>query len=423
MMWTICRMGGAGRETAVSATITFPPRALRTCRMDSDAPPAPGLDAVALDRVRDALAAGALSAVDTLADELRAAGDFNNLFYARLMRKRIELGLSPFPTGSSTEIPPEAHEAYEDAIRKAGREVGTLYLERGDIPKAWVFYRMLGEPEPIKLALRNYDPPPDADTYAVVEVAWQHAVFPEKGFDLILDRHGVCSAITMVSSSDLAQNPAIRDYCVKRLVRALHEQLLERLRNDLASRGTPTDSLTITDAVTKHPELFADDVYHIDTSHLSSVVQMAMQLSPCDEIGLARELCRYGEKLSPGLKGDNDPPFDDTYTDYGVYLDTLSGADVEGGLTHFRAKAAQGAVDGYQFPAEVLVNLLLKVERLPEALAVAQQYLTAEDGRQLSCPSVTELARRSGDFMAVAQVARANADPVNYLAGLIAAQK
>lgn len=391
--------------------------------MDTDAPPAPGLDAAAFDRLRAALADGPLAAIDALAGELRAAGDFNNLFYARLMRKRVELGLPPFPTGSSADVPPEAHEAYEDAIRRAGREVGALYLERGDIPKAWVFYRMLGEPEPVKLALRGYDPPPDADTYPVVEVAWQHAVFPEKGFDLVLDRHGVCSAITMVHSSDLGQNTAVRDYCVRRLVRALHEQLLERLRNDLTSRGTPADGLSITDVVTRHPELFADDVYHVDTSHLSSVVQMALQLPKCEEVGLARELCRYGEKLSPGLKGDNDPPFDDTYADYGVYLDVISGADVDGGLAHFRAKAARGAADGYQFPAEVLVNLLLKADRLPDALAAAKQYLASEDGRQLSCPGVTELARRAGDYQTAAEVARANTDPVNFLASLIAARE
>ena len=48
----------------------------------------------------------------------------------------------------------------------------------------------------MKLALRNYTPGPDDDTYPVVEVAWQQAVYPEKGFDLILDRNGVCSAIT-----------------------------------------------------------------------------------------------------------------------------------------------------------------------------------------------------------------------------------
>lgn len=385
----------------------------------SDAPPAPTLPPAAFDRLRAALeSAGPLAAIDALADELRAAEDFQNLFYARLMRKRVELGVPPFPTGPSADMPPETHDAYEAAIRDAGREVGGLYLDRGDIPRAWMYFRMLGEPEPIKEALARYDPGPDDDTYPIVEVAWQQGVLPEKGFDVILERHGVCSAITMVHSADLSQNPALREYCVKRLVRALSEQLVERLRNDLRSHGLDASGTTVPELL--RDELFGEDLYHIDVSHLSSVVQLALQLPPGPELDLARGLCAYGVRLSPGLRGDNDPPFEGTYADYRVYLDVLAGADVEAGLDHFRAKTERFAAEGYQFPAEVLVNLLLRVDRLPEALEVARKYLSGADDRQLSCPGVTELARRARDYAALAETAKGKGDPVNYLAGLIA---
>ncbi|HET6575090.1 MAG TPA: hypothetical protein VFG68_15895 [Fimbriiglobus sp.] len=387
----------------------------------TDAPPAPALDPAVYDRLRAALdSTGPLAAIDALADELRAAGDLANLFYARLMHSRVELGAPPFPTGPSADLPPDTHDAYEAAIRDAGREVGGLFLDRGDIPRAWMYFRMLGEPEPVKQALAKYDPGPDDDTYPIVEVAWQQGVLPEKGFDVVLDRHGVCSAITMVHTADLNQNPALREYCVKRLVRALHEQLTERLRADLQSRGLETTGATVPDLL--RDELFGEDLYHIDVSHLSSVVQMALHLPPGPELGLARGLCEYGRRLSPGLRGDNDPPFEDTYADYKVYLDVLAGADVEAGLAHFRAKTERFAAEGYQFPAEVLVNLLLRVDRLPEALAAARDHLSGADDRQLSCPGVTELARRARDYAALAEAARAKGDPVSYLAGLIAGQ-
>src|SRR5205814_925473 len=104
--------------------------------------------------------------------------------------------------------------------------------------KAWAFFRMLGEPDPVREALAAFDPPADADIYPIIEIAWQNGVLPKKGFDLILARHGVCSAITMVGSSDLNSNPDLRDHCVGRLTKALHEQLTERLRTDLEGRGT-----------------------------------------------------------------------------------------------------------------------------------------------------------------------------------------
>ena len=180
---------------------------------------------------------GPRAAVEQLVADLRKAEDFQNLFYALLLKKRVELGVSPFPTGPCHRTAARHHEPYEQAIRDAGREVGHALLERKQYAQAWAFFRMLGEPEPVKAALEAYSPGPDDDVYPVIEIAWQNAVLPKKGFDLVLDRHGVCSAITMVSSSDITTNAELRDHCVGRLVRAIHAQLLERLRGDAEGRG------------------------------------------------------------------------------------------------------------------------------------------------------------------------------------------
>ncbi|MFO0851560.1 MAG: hypothetical protein U0871_23820 [Gemmataceae bacterium] len=387
--------------------------------MNTDAPP---VDPALFDRLRAALASGGpTAAVDALCQQLQVSGDTQGLFYARLLRKRVELGVSPFPTGPSADLPPHTHDAYEEAIRQAGREAGNALLARGDIPRAWAFFRMLGEADPVREALRAYTPGPDDDLYPVVEVAWQHGLLPEKGFDLVLDRSGVCSAITLTHSSDLSQNPALREYCTTRLVRALYEQLRERLRGDLAARGTDTASdARVGEMVAAHPDLFAEDVYHIDTSHLSSVCQTSLHLPPGEALDLARELCAYGAKLSPGLRGTNDPPFQDTYADYKVYLDVLAGHQVEEGLADFRRKLEAGAAEGYRYPAEVMVNLLLKADRLPEAVAVAKEHLADADERSLSCPGLTELAKRAGDYGTIADAAKGKADPVTYLAALLA---
>src|SRR4051812_33131882 len=258
---------------------------------DPDAPPPPKLDPAAFDRLKAALAAeGPAAAIDKLIAELKAAEDFGGLFYALLLKKRVELGVSPFPTGPASELPAHTHEPYEQAIRDAGRLVGNTYLGRGDLPRAWTFFRMLGEPEPVRAALAKLVPDENTDVYPLIEIAWQNGVLPEKGFDLVLDRHGVCSAITMVSSSDLSANAKLRDYCIARLVRALHEQLKERVRADLEARGLPAPAgATIPQLIDGRPELFGEDAYHIDTSHLASVVQMSTHLPPGPELDLARE--------------------------------------------------------------------------------------------------------------------------------------
>jgi hypothetical protein len=389
---------------------------------DTETPPLPKLDPAAFDRLRAALAsAGPAAAIDGLIAELRRAEDFNSLFYAMLLKKRVELGVAPFPTGPSSELPPHTHEPYEQAIREAGRHVGELYLQRGDLPRAWTFFRMLGEPGPVREALAKLDPDPGADVYPLIEIAWQNGVLPEKGFDLVLDRHGICSAITMVGSSDLSGNASLRDYCVGRLVRALHAQLVERLRNDLEARGLPTpEGASIPQLINGHPELFAEDGYHVDTSHLSSVVQMSTHLPPGPDLDLAREVCEYGRHLGPGLQGNNDPPFEDNYADFLAYLNVVAGVDVDRNLERFREKAERDFAEGITYSAQVFVNLLVKANRVKDALAAAKRYLLREDERNLICPGVNELARRLGDYDAMAEAAMARGDAVQFLAGLIA---
>lgn len=390
---------------------------------DPDGAP-PAISASAFDRPAAALAAhGPAAAVDELVSELRTAEDFQGLFYALLMKKRLELGVSPFPMSPVSELPAHTHEPYEDAIRAAGRHVGGLLLDRNEFSKAWAFFRMLGEPEPVREALERFVPGPDDDVYPLIEIAWQGGVLPKKGFDLVLDRHGICSAITMVSGSDLGSNPDLRNYSVGRLATALHAQLTERLRSDLGTRGVSApEGASIPQLVEMHPELFAEDAYHIDTSHLSSVVQMSAQLPPGAALDLARELCAYGRKLAPNLQGHNDAPFEENYDDYLAYLNVVAGEKVEEGLARFAAKAEREAAEGATYAAQVYVNLLLRANRTNEALAAAKRFLLAEDDRNLICPGVNELARRVGDFTVLADAARARNDAVGFLASLIAAK-
>ncbi len=165
-------------------------------------------------------------------------------------------------------------------------------------------------------------------------------------------------------------------------------------------------------------------MYHIDVSHLGSVVQMSMHLPPSEELNLARELCAYGQKLSPRFQFNSDPPFEDQYRDYGVYLATIAGEDVEAGLAHFRAKVENANPEEVgTFPAEVFVNLLLKLGRNEEALAVGRKYLAKVDARRLTCPGIVELCEKAGDFGTLAGVAREQNNAVHFVAGLLASRR
>lgn len=382
------------------------------------------MDSATFDDLQHTLeGAGPAAAIERLCTALRDRKDYSSLFYALLMKKRHELGVSPVPTGPAQDLPEAVHAPYEDAIRDAGRQVGRLYLDEGDIPRAWMYYRMISEPGPITEALDKYKPGESEDVQQVVEIAYHQGVHPRKGFDLVLERFGLCSAITTAGGGhDLGHAPEVREYCIKRLVQALTRELKDRLKTDIMRReGSAPEVDSVKELIAGRDWLFEDDFYHIDVSHLSAVVQMSIHLPPGEELNLARDLCAYGTHLSPRFQYAGDPPFDDQYKDYGVYLATLAGDGQEEGLAHFRAKVekADPENDGTR-PAEVLVNLLVRLGRHAEALAVARRYLAAVDNRQLGCPSITELCQKTHDYQTLAEVAREQGDPVHFLAGLLA---
>ncbi len=285
---------------------------------------------------------GAAPAIDQLCHVLEERHDYPNLFYALLLKKRFELGVSPIPTAPASELPAEYHAAYEEAIRNAGHHVGALALRDGRIPDAWVFYRMLGEKEPVVKAIENVKLLDGEDCNDLINIAFHEGVHPRKGFDLLLDRYGLCSAITTLGGQDFRNDTDTRDYCLKRLVRALYDELVGRLTAEIEHQeGKKPESRNVAELIAGRDWLFGDDFYCIDTSHLSSVVQMSMYLPRGPELQMVRDMCQYGQKLSPRFQYPGAPPFEDQYRDYAVYFAILAGENVEVGLAHFRAKVEQ----------------------------------------------------------------------------------
>jgi hypothetical protein len=362
-------------------------------------------------------------AIDRLCTRLRERKEYDKLFYALLLKKRHELGVYPVPTDAAQFLPEAVQQSYEAAIREAGRTVGQLYLEANDIPRAWMYFRMIGEPQAVARALEHYTIKEDEDCQQLIEIAFHQGVHPHKGFDWILDRYGICSAITQVSGQEFPQLE-VRQYCVKGLVRALYDQLRVRLSEDIARReGKAPPEQTVRDLMVGRGWLFEDEFSHVDVSHLGSIVQMSISLSSCAELGMARELCDYARRQKPRYQYPGDPPFENQYEDSAVYLAILAGDRVEEGLAHFRAKVANNDLAKIgTFPAAVLVNLYVRLNRLPEALAVARKYLAGADSPPTACPSIAELCKETHDFQTLAEVAREQGDPVHFIAGLLAAR-
>lgn len=362
---------------------------------------------------------GPAQAVQRLCDALRERKDYHGLFYGLVLAKRIELGLPAIHVGSE-QIPSEKIAPYEEAIREAARTVGRLFLEQNDLASAWPYFRMIGEHEPMIAAIERIEPTQDEAAQQAIEIGFHEGVSPRRGFDLLLARYGICSAITAVGQAfHMPQD--VRDHCVKRLIRALHAELRERLKAELSDRGEEVaEDISIPELVRRLNWPPGEDFYHVDVSHLGAVTQYSLQLPPCQELELALDLCIYGERLSPRFRYHTDPPFEDQYRDYAIYLKVLLGRDVEEGIEHFRAKAEAADPENVgTYPAQVLVTLLDRIGRTREAIAAYSRYLAQADQRHLSCPPLVEMCQRIGDYAPLVDVSLRRGDLVNYAAGLL----
>jgi hypothetical protein len=360
---------------------------------------------------------GAAAALDLLARKFVAEKQYPQLFETRLMQKRLELGLPLIQLGAIEDLPEPARSGYEDGVRRAAREIGSLYLADGDIPHAWPYFRAVGDRETVAAAIESAQPGEDMD--ALIDIALGERVHPRKGLELVIAQHGICRAITYFEQFPALEN---REACLILLVRTLHAELSSNLTRAIEqTEGAAPASNSISELTAGRDWLFGEFDTYADTSHVINVIRFAVDLEDRDAIHLALELCRYGAHLSSQFKMRGEPPFEDIYRDHAIYLHAMLGEDLDSAIEYFRSK-----IIGQDDPmaairsAQVLVGLLVRQERYREAVQISLEHLTGIAPSQLACPTLFQLCQLAGDSERLMELARERGDLLSFAAGAIA---
>lgn len=363
---------------------------------------------------------GIPAAFERLANQLREDERYHDLFDARLMQRRCELGLPAISSQSLDDLPEEHRLKVEDAYLEVCREVGTLLLDAGRIREAWMYLRPAGEKSKVSEALAKIEPD-EENIEEFIEVAVHEGVAPALGFGLVLEHYGTCNAITMFDAAIQTQSPQDRREVALCLVKHLHQELLENLKSEVArEEGTEPPETTVAELVADRDWLFLEDNYHIDTSHLQSVVRFARLLDDPTALRLALDLTEYGRRLSPHYQFQGDEPFAETYPAHAVYYKALLGEEVEEAVQYFRDKAQSKPVyEQGTGPAEVYIALLAQLGRYEEALNAMAELIPS--GVELSglAPSLLELGKKSGNFERLMEICQERGDVLGYAAGLV----
>ncbi len=307
---------------------------------------------------------GAGAVFESLAERFEDQQRYHELFDALLMGTRHRLGLPAVMTGSLDDLAEPLRTQLEEAYLDACRRVGTLLLDAGQLREAWMYLRPLGDKAQMAQALAKATPN-DENLQDLVEIALHEGVAPALGYQLVLENYGTCNAITTFEGALTMRPRADQQEAAGLLLRHLHAELLANVRADIARQsGKEPSETTLAGLVADRDWLFADNNYHVDTTHLAATIRFARLLEEPELLELAYDLTEYGRRLSSQFQFQGDPPFSDVYPSHGLFFAAQLGRQVDEALAYFRqaAEAADPHEQGTA-AAEVYVALLARLGR------------------------------------------------------------
>ncbi len=342
---------------------------------------------------------------------LLAQKDYHRLFDAKLMRVRQSLGIPLTQPTSLKDIPAEHEVAFREAYTNSAREIGQLFLNDGQLADAWAYFRTINETTPVRDAIAKRateigsEPGPQLDE--LLNLALYEGAHVVEGLKLLLKSHGICNTVTAMGQLLAQMTQDERRQAAAVMVRTIYSDLQHNVRRD-AERRQPTlkPGLSLGELVRGREFLFAEGAYHVDVSHLHSIVSFARHLLPSDpELKLAIELSQYGAQLAEQLRYPGDVPFDDYYAANEYFLKAVAGMAVDESMQYFidRLNQESDAADKRMI-AFVLVDLGQRVDRVNMALDAAAPHVSRlEDPAGFSFTSYCVSAKRLDTLQAAAR--------------------
>jgi hypothetical protein len=372
---------------------------------------------------------GPLAAAQILVDHFRSLHRFNELFEARKMLHRLELGLPAVqvdglvPEASSPAgIPSQVQDELDRRLLDACREVGEGLMRSGRIQEGWMFLRAVGDNALAAKAMSAVEPNQE-NLDLLLSLYVHEGVDVGQGTRLSLKMRGTCNTITMLDSVVAMRGRKEQQEAVGALVEHVHGELLANLIADLKRRKSelsPPSEGKIVDWLNLYPGLLRDGTYHLDTTHLASTVRFARVLDDSRVIGLAADLAEYGRQLHAQYQYSSDEPFADLYPMSLAWFRALLGEQVDGALRLFRQKAETLDPQEHGTVAiETYADLLARVDRPSEAASFLMRWMPQGMRPFGIAPSLLELAQAAGDFQPMMEHAHNRGDLIGYTAALL----
>ncbi len=346
------------------------------------------------------------------------------LFEALKMRVRQQLGLPLIAPEDEPRIAEDVDRQLETGLLDACREVGELLIKKGRVREGWMYIRPTGDLTRAAELLADIEAT-DENAEELIQVMLHEGVDVGRGFQLLLDRNGTCNSITAYEQQISMRGKRDRQAAARRLLDHFYAELSAAIRGDIVRNEAPAaDDETLGQMLDKRKWLVTDGGYHLDTTHLSSVIRIARVLEDTPSLQRALELCQYGRRLNHQFQYPGDEPFVDFYPAHSAYYNVLLGRDVDRGLELFERKATQA--DPQQVgtgPMEVYVELLHRCGKPEMAIDAAIRLAPDDVPTQRLVPYLIEIASTCGHFGPLLELCRRRGDVLGFAAASVAAMK
>ena len=376
--------------------------------------------------VSDSAESGTFSSsqvLDAVESTLLGQKDYHRLFDAKLMRVRQNLGMPVTQPTSLKDVPAEHEVAFREAYTNAARGIGQLFLNDGQLADAWAYFRTINETAPVRDAIAKRvaeigsEPGPQLDE--LLNLALYEGAHVVEGLKLLLKSHGICNTVTAMGQLLAQMTQDERRQAAAVMVRTIYSDLQHNVRRDVDLKP----GLSLGELIRGREFLFAEGAYHVDVSHLHSIVSFARHLLPTDpELKMAIELSQYGAQLAEQLRYPGDVPFDDYYAANEYFLKAVAGIGVDESMQYFidRLNQEPDAADKRMI-AFVLVDLGQRVDRVNIALDAAAPHVSRlEDPAGFSFTTYCVNAKRLDTLQAAA---RENDDVLAMATALLMTEK
>lgn len=365
---------------------------------------------------------GPTAVADRLIEHFKGRGEHLPWFQSMLLKKRHEMGLPLVRPMALDDVPDDKRVDFEEAYVEAAREVGTWLLENDRLPEAWMYFRQIRETDVVREAFEKLSARRELDdaTEQLIHVGLYEGAHPVKALEIMLHTHGTCNTITAYDQQAQQLNGEDQRRAAAVLVDHLYGELVGVVQQEVQSRmAMVPPSSSLRELIAGRDWLFADGNYHVDVSHLHSVVRFGRSLSADDpQLAKAIELTEYGSQLDEQFRYPGEPPFEDFYPAHREFLRAVADQNREEALDYFRDKlAAEPDDEDKALIAFVLVDLLSRCDRMDEAVDVAAAHLAEVE--EATGFSLAQLCQEAGRMDKLREVAEQRGDLLGFTAAIL----